>query len=57
MLTSISCATKVVNQPEKVVVVKRPSKYEVVRIKGRKYYKWNGHYHRKTKRGFVVVKL
>lgn len=57
ILTSTSCATRVVNQPEKVVVVKRPVKYKVVRIKGKKYYRWNGQYHRKTKRGYVVVKL
>ncbi len=57
MLTTTSCATRVVNQPEKVVVVKRPTKYKVVHIKGKKYYMWNGHYHRKTKRGYVLVKF
>ncbi len=56
-LTTTSCATRVVKQPKKVVVVKRPAKYKVVRVKGKKYYLWNGRYHRKTRRGFVVVKL
>ncbi len=57
ILTSTSCATSVVSKPQKVVVVKRPAKYKVVRVKGKKYYVWNGRYHRKTRKGYVVVKL
>ncbi len=58
-LMSTSCARRVVvKQPnKKVVIVKRPAKYKVVRVNGRKYYVWNGRYHRKTSRGYVVVRV
>ena len=59
-ILTTSCAPRVVvKEPraKKVVVVKRPAKYRVVRIKGKKYYYWNGRYHRKTSRGYVVVKV
>ncbi|HAO15848.1 MAG TPA: hypothetical protein DDE71_09875 [Tenacibaculum sp.] len=39
------------------VVVKRPAKYKVVRVKGKKYYFWKGRYHKRTSRGYVVVKI
>ncbi len=55
-----SCATRIVT-PEpstKVVVVKKtPKKYRTVRMNGNRYYFWNGKYHRKTRHGYVVVKL
>ena len=56
IFTSTSCATVVVKQPKRVVV-KRPATYKIVRVKGRKYYVWNGRYHRKTRKGYVFVKL
>ncbi|WP_435261898.1 DUF6515 family protein [Tenacibaculum sp. nBUS_03] len=55
-----SCAPRVVvkkPRTKKVVVVKRPAKYKIVRIKGKKYYFWNGRYHRKTSRGYIVVRI
>jgi len=53
-----SCVTTVRATPAKVVVVKRlPKIHKVVYIKGHQYYKWNGVYHRKTARGFVVVRV
>lgn len=55
-----SCATRVVTPAPttKVVVVKHPPKHhKVVVIKGKKYYYWNGQYHRKTRKGFVIVKI
>jgi len=59
LLGSTSCATstRVVHQPKKVVVVKRPAKYKVVRVKGKRYYYWNGRYHKRTRKGFVLVKF
>lgn len=42
----------------KVVSVKHaPKKHKVVVLKGKRYYYWNGKHHRKTKKGFVVVKV
>jgi len=56
--TITSCVTTVRVTPAKVVVVKRlPRVHKVVYIKGHRYYKWNGVYHRKTARGFVVVRI
>lgn len=55
-----SCATRIVSSEPttKVVVVKKTSRnYKVVKVKGNRYYLWNGKYHRKTRRGYVVVKL
>lgn len=56
--TITSCVTTVRAIPAKVVVVKRlPRVHKVVYIKGHKYYKWNGVYHRKTTRGYVIVRV
>jgi hypothetical protein len=56
--TLTSCVTTVRATPAKVVVVKRlPKVHKVVYIKGHRYYKWSGVYHRKTARGYVVVKV
>ncbi len=56
-LSLTSCATRVVATPAKVTVVKRPAKYKVVKVKGNRYYVWNGRYHKKTRRGYVVVRI
>jgi hypothetical protein len=54
-----SCVTAVRTTPSHHVVVikKLPRAHKVVFIKGHKYYKWNGVYHRKTAKGFVVVRI
>ncbi|MDJ0644822.1 MAG: hypothetical protein QNJ57_02460 [Flavobacteriaceae bacterium] len=40
-----------------VVVKKAPRYHKVVVIKGKRYYTWNGKYYKKTRRGYVVVKV
>ena len=59
--TLTSCATRVVTTTrpsQKVVVVKTPPKnYRVVRVNGQRYYYWNNTYHRKTARGYTVVRI
>ncbi|MEL6812366.1 MAG: hypothetical protein AAFP76_13630 [Bacteroidota bacterium] len=59
MLTS--CATRVVTTTPattKVVYIKQaPRNHTVVRINGKRYYKWNGKHYRKTRRGFVFVRV
>ncbi|MGV6846144.1 MAG: DUF6515 family protein [Lutibacter sp.] len=56
--TISSCATTVRTQPSKVVVVNRlPRAHKVVYVRGVRYYKWNGVYHKKTRRGYVVVRI
>lgn len=56
-----SCARRVVvAEPAttNVVVVKTlPKQYRVVRVKGKRYYRWNGTHYRKTRRGYVAVRL
>lgn len=41
-----------------VVYVKHaPKNHKIVIVKGKRYYYWNGKHHRKTKKGFVVIKV
>ncbi|WP_136482601.1 DUF6515 family protein [Cognatitamlana onchidii] len=58
VLSTSSCATHVTPRPAKVTVIKTPPKhYRVVKIKGQRYYVWNGKHYRKTKKGYVVVRV
>ncbi len=58
-LSATSCARHVVvKQPATVMVVKKlPRQYKIVRVKGKRYYVFNGKHHRKTRNGFVVVRV
>ena len=54
-----SCARRVVVRPSSnVTVVKTlPRQYKVIRVNGKRYYKWNGRHYRKTRNGYVVVRI
>ncbi len=53
-----SCATRVAVATPNVKVVKvAPKHHKVVVIKGKRYYYWNGRHHKKTKKGYVVVRV
>lgn len=54
-----SCASRVVvKQPASVTVVKKlPRQYKVVKVKGKRYYYFNGNHYRKTRRGYIVVRV
>lgn len=55
-LSLSSCATRVVTRP--VTVVKTPPKhYKIVTVKGKRYYFWNGRHYKKSRRGYVFVKV
>lgn len=58
-LSFSSCASRVVvKQPATVTVVKKlPRQYKVVRVKGKRYYFFNGKHYRKTRNGYVVVRV
>jgi hypothetical protein len=58
-LSFTSCATRVVvKQPASVTVVKKlPRQYKVVRVKGKRYYFFNGKHYRKTRNGYVIVRV
>lgn len=58
MLGTTSCATRVVTRPATVTVVKiAPANYKTVKVRGKRYYSWNGNHYRKTRKGFVLVRL
>jgi hypothetical protein len=40
-----------------VIIKKAPRNHRVVIIKGKRYYTWNGKHYRKTKRGYVFIKV
>jgi len=50
-----SCVATVRPSHNFVIVKTLPRYHKVVYVRGVKYYKWNGHYHKKTHRGYVVV--
>ncbi|GAA3631212.1 DUF6515 family protein [Flavivirga jejuensis] len=53
-----SCATRVVTKPAKVTIVKTaPRHYKIVKVRGKRYYFWNGNHYKKTRRGFVIVRV
>lgn len=53
-----SCARGVVVRPQTTTVIKvAPKHHKIVVVKGKRYYFWNGKHYRKTKRGFVFVKV
>ena len=53
-----SCATRVVNKPATVIVVKKaPIHYKIVKVKGKRYYFWNGNHYKKTRKGYVIVRV
>lgn len=60
MLATTSCATRVVTRPAAttVTVVKtRPENYKIVKVRGKRYYTWNGNHYRKTRNGYVIVRF
>jgi len=60
ILSSTSCVTRVHRKPvHKTTTIVRvaPKGHKVIYIKGNKYYKWNNKHYKKTKKGFVVVRL
>lgn len=58
MLGTTSCATRVVTRLATVTVVKiAPANYKIVKVRGKRYYSWNGNHYRKTRKGFMLVRL
>ena len=57
-MTFTSCATRVAVQSPNVKVVKIAPKYhKIVVVKGKRYYFWNGRHYKKTRKGYVIVKV
>jgi len=57
-ITFTSCATRIAVQSPNVKLVKVAQKHhKIVVIKGKRYYFLNGRHYRKTKKGFVIVRI
>ena len=57
MMVLTSCATRVVAHPNTVAIVKTPpANYKIVKVRGKRYYFWNGNHYRKTRRGYIIVR-
>lgn len=57
-LSLMSCATRtVVETPRYTTVKVAPKHHKVVVVKGKRYYFWNGRYYKKTRRGYVFVRV
>ncbi len=53
-----SCRSRVVvSNPNVKVITVAPKNHKVVYLKGKRYYFWNGNYHKKTRKGYVIVRL
>ncbi|MFK7781182.1 hypothetical protein [Psychroserpens sp.] len=52
LLSFNSCASRVVMSPTTVAVIKTPPKtHKIVKVKGKRFYFWNGKHYKKTRRG------
>lgn len=57
-LNLTSCGVRTKSTPSNITVItKRPANYKIVRVNGKRYYFWNGRHYRKTRKGYVVVKV
>ena len=54
-----SCAVHTTRRPAtKVIIVKTaPSHHKIVTVNGKRYYFWNGKHYRKTRRGYVFIRV
>ena len=53
-MTFTSCASRVAQV--KVIRV-APKHHKIVIVKGKRYYFWNGRHYKKTRKGYVVVRV
>ena len=57
-MTFTSCAARIAVQSPHIKVVKMaPKHHKIVIVKGKRYYFWNGRHYKKTKKGYVVVRV
>lgn len=53
-----SCARRVVVKTPRTTVVRvAPKNHKIVVVKGKRYYYWNGRHYKKTRKGYVIVKV
>lgn len=56
-----SCAVHVTTRrrpaPKVTVIKTAPKHYKIVKVRGQRYYFWNGKHYKKTKKGYVFVRV
>ena len=59
VFSTTSCASRVVVRPASTIVKVAPKHHKVVVVvvKGKRYYYWNSKHYKKTRKGYVVVKI
>jgi hypothetical protein len=57
LLIVSSCATRQPTHKSVTLVKVAPKGHKIVQVKGQRYYKWNNTHYRKTRRGYVLVRL
>ena len=58
IFSTTSCVSQVAVRPAHTNVVKvAPKHHKIVTVKGKRYYFWNGKHYRKTKKGYIVVRM
>jgi len=58
VFSTTSCVSRVAVRPANTTIVKvAPKHHKVVVVKGKRYYYWNGKHYKKTRKGYVFVKV
>lgn len=57
LFTVTSCATRQPTTKRVAVIKVAPKGHKIINVKGKRYYKWNNTHYRKTRKGYVVVRL
>ena len=59
LFTTTSCVSLVAVRPAQTTTIVKvaPKHHKIVVIKGKRYYNWNGKHYRKTKKGYVFVRV
>ena len=58
VFSTTSCVSRVAVRPAKTTIVKiAPKHHKIVVLKGKRYYFWNGRHYKKTRKGYVIVKV
>ena len=57
LLSLSSCAARTVRSSEVTVVKVAPKNHKIVIVKGKRYYYWNGRHYKKTRRGYVLIRV
>ena len=58
IFSTSSCVSRVAIRPANTTTVKvAPKNHKIVVVKGRRYYYWNGKHYKKTRKGYMFVKV